>query len=226
MQMTDYWTLGCSGLIVSSLTPGTMTFCAGRWGSDLAEARRIFEAYVAAAGNVVDTADVYRSGESERMLGGFLKESGLRDRIVVSTKSSFARTGESAAWRQPRDQHPAGGRGFAAPARDKPDRSLLDACLGPHHPARRGAAARWRRQSRGARSYITVSRAPRPGMSPRWPIGHPWIARRSGSGRAASGWAVSALILRIRDPHDPDASVPVLSVWQGEHPGILGDTSA
>ncbi|WP_304616767.1 aldo/keto reductase [Paracoccus sp. (in: a-proteobacteria)] len=53
--------------------------------------RRIFEAYVAAGGNVVDTADIYGGGESERMLGGFLKESGLRDRIVVSTKSGFAR---------------------------------------------------------------------------------------------------------------------------------------
>ncbi|AZY92256.1 MULTISPECIES: aldo/keto reductase [Paracoccus] len=91
MQMTDYWTWCRSGLIVSPLTLSTMTFGAGRWGSDLAGTRRVLEAYVATGGNVVDTADVYSSGESERMLGGFLKESGLRDRIVVSTKSSFAR---------------------------------------------------------------------------------------------------------------------------------------
>jgi len=69
-----------------------MTFGAGRWGSDTGAARAIFDAYVAAGGNVVDTADVYSGGESERMLGQFLKDSGLRDRIVVSTKSGFART--------------------------------------------------------------------------------------------------------------------------------------
>ncbi len=92
MQMTNYRTFGRSGLIVSPLTLGTMTFGAGRWGSDTDTARAIFEAYVAAGGNVVDTADVYSGGESERMLGQFLKDSGLRDQMVVSTKSGFART--------------------------------------------------------------------------------------------------------------------------------------
>jgi aryl-alcohol dehydrogenase-like predicted oxidoreductase len=91
MQMTNYRTFGRSGLIVSPLTLGTMTFGAGRWGSDLAAARAIFDAYVAAGGNVIDTADVYGGGESERMLGQFLKDSGLRDRMVVSTKSGFSR---------------------------------------------------------------------------------------------------------------------------------------
>lgn len=91
MQMTDYRTFGRSGLIVSPLTLGTMTFGAGRWGSDMAAARAIFDAYVSAGGNVVDTADVYSGGESERMLGRILTDSGLRDRIVLSTKSGFAR---------------------------------------------------------------------------------------------------------------------------------------
>ena len=91
MQMTDYRTFGRSGLIVSPLTLGTMTFGAGRWGSDMAAARAIFDAYVSAGGNVVDTADVYSGGESERMLGQILTDSGLRDRIVLSTKSGFAR---------------------------------------------------------------------------------------------------------------------------------------
>lgn len=91
MQMTTYRTFGNSGLIVSPLTLGTMTFGAGRWGSDMAAARAIFDAYVTAGGNVVDTADVYSGGESERMLGQFLKDSALRDRMVVSTKSGFSR---------------------------------------------------------------------------------------------------------------------------------------
>ncbi|SCY71296.1 aldo/keto reductase [Paracoccus tibetensis] len=92
MQMTDYRSFGQSGLIVSPLTLGTMTFGAGRWGSDLAEARGIFDAYVTAGGNVIDTADVYSGGESERMLGQFVKDSGLRDRLVLSSKSGFARS--------------------------------------------------------------------------------------------------------------------------------------
>lgn len=92
MQMTDYRSFGRSGLIVSPLTLGTMTFGAGRWGSDLAAARGIFDAYVAAGGNVIDTADIYGGGESERMLGRFVAESGLRDRLVLSTKSGFARS--------------------------------------------------------------------------------------------------------------------------------------
>lgn len=92
MQMTDYRTFGRSGLIVSPLALGTMTFGAGRWGADEKSAREIFDRYVEAGGNVVDTADVYSGGESEKMLGRFLAESGLRDRIVVSTKSGFSRS--------------------------------------------------------------------------------------------------------------------------------------
>jgi aryl-alcohol dehydrogenase-like predicted oxidoreductase len=92
MRMTDYRSFGRSGLIVSPLALGTMTFGAGRWGSDETEARGIFDAYVEAGGNLLDTADVYSGGESEAMLGRFLAESGMRDRLVVSTKSGFARS--------------------------------------------------------------------------------------------------------------------------------------
>lgn len=91
MQMTDYRTFGRSGLIVSPLALGTMTFGAGRWGSDEPEAREIFDTYVEAGGNLIDTADLYSGGESERMVGQFLADSGVRDRLVVSTKSGFAR---------------------------------------------------------------------------------------------------------------------------------------
>ena len=92
MQMTDYRSFGRSGLIVSPLALGTMTFGAGRWGSDEAEARAIFDTYVEAGGNVIDTADVYSGGESEAMLGRFLADSGMRDRLVVSTKAGFSRS--------------------------------------------------------------------------------------------------------------------------------------
>lgn len=92
MDMTRYRTLGRSGLVVSPLALGTMTFGAGRWGADETTSRRIFDAYVDAAGNFVDTADVYSGGESETMLGRFLRDSGKRDRMVVATKSGFSRT--------------------------------------------------------------------------------------------------------------------------------------
>ncbi|HCB75309.1 MAG TPA: aldo/keto reductase [Sphingomonas bacterium] len=91
MDMTDYRTLGRSGLIVSPLALGTMTFGAGRWGADEAGSRAIFDAYADTGGNFIDTADVYSGGESEAMIGRFLRERGDRDRMVIATKSGFAR---------------------------------------------------------------------------------------------------------------------------------------
>lgn len=92
MSMKTYRSFGRSGLIVSPFALGTMTFGAGRWGTDEAGARAIFEAYVEAGGNIVDSADVYSGGASEEMLGRILKDSGLRDQIVVATKSGFSRS--------------------------------------------------------------------------------------------------------------------------------------
>lgn len=91
MDMTSFRTLGRSGLAVSPLALGTMTFGAGRWGADEAGSRAIFNAYVDAGGNFADTADVYSGGESETMLGRFIAERGLRDRMVIATKSGFPR---------------------------------------------------------------------------------------------------------------------------------------
>ena len=90
MSLTDYRTLGRSGLVVSPLALGTMTFGVARWGMERAEAAAVLDAYVEAGGNLVDTADVYASGRGEEMLGGLIAERGLRDRLVVATKSGFA----------------------------------------------------------------------------------------------------------------------------------------
>ncbi len=92
MTLTTYRTLGRSGLAVSPLALGTMTFGAGRWGADEATSRAIFNAYVEAGGNFADTADVYSGGQSEEMLGRFVAERGNRDRMVIATKSGFPRT--------------------------------------------------------------------------------------------------------------------------------------
>jgi aryl-alcohol dehydrogenase-like predicted oxidoreductase len=90
MPLTDFRTLGRSGLAVSPLTLGTMTFGTARWGLDEAGSKAVFDAYVEAGGNAVDTADVYSKGRSEEMLGGFIAERGLREQIVLATKSGFA----------------------------------------------------------------------------------------------------------------------------------------
>ncbi len=90
MALTNYRTLGRSGLVVSPLALGTMTFGTARWGLDEAGSAAVFNAYVEAGGNFVDTADVYAGGRSEEMLGSFLAERKLRHQIVVATKAGFA----------------------------------------------------------------------------------------------------------------------------------------
>jgi len=89
MQLNEYITLGHSGLRVSPLALGTMTFGNDRWGSEDAESRRIFDTYVEQGGNFVDVADVYAEGKSEEVLGRFLAERKLHDRLVIATKFSF-----------------------------------------------------------------------------------------------------------------------------------------
>lgn len=83
--MMRYKLFGKSGLKVSELSLGTMTF-GEDWGfgSDRDECRAIFDAYVEAGGNFIDTANAYTNGTSERMVGEFVKAE--RDRFVVATK--------------------------------------------------------------------------------------------------------------------------------------------
>jgi aryl-alcohol dehydrogenase-like predicted oxidoreductase len=91
MDLTHYRTLGRSGLLVSPLALGTMTFGAERWGSGHEQSRAVFDAYVEAGGNFIDTADVYSGGRSEEMVGAFVRERNVRERIVLATKAGFAR---------------------------------------------------------------------------------------------------------------------------------------
>lgn len=89
MQLNDYVTLGRSGLRVSPLALGTMTFGNDRWGSNDAEAKRIFDRYLEGGGNFVDVADVYAEGKSEEVVGKFVGEGNLHDRLVIATKFTF-----------------------------------------------------------------------------------------------------------------------------------------
>lgn len=85
-----YYTLGNSGLKVSRLALGAMTFgTEWGWGADKTAARALFDTYVEAGGNFFDTADAYTGGTSETWLGAFIAERGLRDRAVIATKFSM-----------------------------------------------------------------------------------------------------------------------------------------
>jgi len=65
-----YRTLGRSGLRVADVFLGTMTFGSEwGWGAPIEECRRLLEAYAEAGGNVIDTANNYTDGNSERIVG-------------------------------------------------------------------------------------------------------------------------------------------------------------
>ena len=80
-----YRLLGKSGLRVSELCLGTMTFGEDwGWGSSGDESRQVLDAFLEAGGNFIDTANIYTNGSSEKLLGEFLK--GRRDSVVLATK--------------------------------------------------------------------------------------------------------------------------------------------
>lgn len=90
-----YRLLGKSGLRVSELCLGTMTFGEDLgWGSSKEESRKVYDAFLEADGNFIDTANVYTNGTSEKWLGEFM--AGNRDRIVLATKYTNAAPGNDA----------------------------------------------------------------------------------------------------------------------------------
>jgi aryl-alcohol dehydrogenase-like predicted oxidoreductase len=95
MKLTDFRSLGRSGLIVSPLCLGTMTMGTPRWGSadDVSEA--IFNTYIDAGGNFIDTADAYAVGRSEELLAEYIAKRSLRDKVVLATKFTMS-AGEQA----------------------------------------------------------------------------------------------------------------------------------
>ncbi len=88
MPLNHYVTLGCTGLRVSPICLGTMTF--GKewgWGSDPDESARIIDRFLEKGGNFFDTANFYTHGHSEKILGDhFGKENSRRERVVLATK--------------------------------------------------------------------------------------------------------------------------------------------
>lgn len=90
MELNHYTTLGRTGLRVSPLCLGTMTFgTEWGWGADENACKEMFDQFVAAGGNFIDTADTYTNGHSEELVGKFTAAGNLRDHLVIATKFSF-----------------------------------------------------------------------------------------------------------------------------------------
>jgi aryl-alcohol dehydrogenase-like predicted oxidoreductase len=90
LKLDDYRLLGRSGLRVSPLCLGTMTFGVGpgAWGSSDEEAAQLVDLFVERGGNFIDTANFYgQLGQSEVVLGRAV--AGRRDKLVISTKYSL-----------------------------------------------------------------------------------------------------------------------------------------
>jgi aryl-alcohol dehydrogenase-like predicted oxidoreductase len=90
MPLDHYVTLGRSGLRVSPLCLGTMTFGEDLgWGSSVEESQRIIDRYIELGGNFLDTANFYTKSHSEKIIGDHVgRHNARRDRLVIATKFS------------------------------------------------------------------------------------------------------------------------------------------
>src|SRR4030065_938203 len=101
----EYRKRGLSGLTVSSLGRGGNVF---GWTADEQASFQVLDAFVAAGGNLVDTADVYsawapgnKGGESETLLGKWLARSGNRKKVLIATKVGMEMGPESKGLARP-----------------------------------------------------------------------------------------------------------------------------
>lgn len=90
MALDHYVTLGRSGLRVSPLCLGAMTFGEDLgWGSSVEESQRILDRYIELGGNFIDTANFYTKSHSEKIIGDHVgRHPARRDRLVIATKFS------------------------------------------------------------------------------------------------------------------------------------------
>lgn len=90
MPLDNYVTLGRSGLRVSPLCLGAMTFGEDLgWGSSVEESQQIMDRYIERGGNFIDTANFYTKSHSEKIIGDHIgRHASRRDRLVIATKFS------------------------------------------------------------------------------------------------------------------------------------------
>src|SRR5580698_5948513 len=85
--------LGNSGLEIAPLAFGGNVF---GWTSDQPTSFALLDAFVAAGFNFIDTADIYskwkpgnQGGESETIIGNWMKQTGKRDKVIIATKAGM-----------------------------------------------------------------------------------------------------------------------------------------
>ena len=88
MALSDYVSLGRSGLRVSPFCLGAMTFGEDwGWGSNVEDSQRILDRFIELGGNFIDTANGYTKGHSEKIIGDRIgRYPARRDRLVIATK--------------------------------------------------------------------------------------------------------------------------------------------
>jgi aryl-alcohol dehydrogenase-like predicted oxidoreductase len=88
MSLDHYVTLGRSGLRVSPLCLGAMTFGEDLgWGTSVEESQKIIDGYIELGGNFIDTANFYTRSHSEKIIGDHVgRHPARRDRLVIATK--------------------------------------------------------------------------------------------------------------------------------------------
>lgn len=82
----EYRYLGRTGVRISAITLGAQTF---GWSVAPEPAFALLDQYLEAGGNYIDAADSYNQGESERIVGRWVKDRGVRDRLLLGTKVFF-----------------------------------------------------------------------------------------------------------------------------------------
>ena len=162
---------------------GTMTFGAE---ADEATSHRLLDAYAAAGGNFIDTADVYSAGASEEIIGRWLAAHPAEARpMVIATKGRFP-MGRAERRRHLSPPPRPRARRLAAPPGDRTDRPLPDARLGRAHPARGDPALPRRRDARRQDRLLRLLQLPRLAVDQ-------GRARRAGPGLHAAGDAPAAV---------------------------------
>lgn len=82
----EYRYLGRTGVKISAISLGAQTF---GWSVAPEPAFALLDQFLEAGGNYIDAADSYNKGESERIVGRWVKDRGLRDRLLLGTKVFF-----------------------------------------------------------------------------------------------------------------------------------------
>ncbi len=163
MPLNDYITLGRSGLRVSRLCLGAMTFGEDLgWGSSVEESQQIIDRYIALGGNFIDTANFYTRSHSEKIIGDHIgRDSARRDRLVIATKfSGNLYPGDPNGGGSGRKSIVNACENSLRLVADRLYRSLLAAHLGCEHADRGDDGRAQRSRARRKVRYIGVSDTP------------------------------------------------------------------